>query len=217
VSEEPTAAAGPTGGGRGGATLSRPAILLSATVTAFVAFVVGFALAVGGGDGDGGESVTAAPTTETAEVPDATTSTRAAPTTSPPTTAAPTTTATSTPPTSPSTSPPVAAPPPPPPVTAAPAQLSLRYPSDASNRVVMNRGGTAVLSLTNIGGSISQWLVQTSGAVSVNGVASGTLAPGATVQVLLVADTDVPPVAPQGNLIVSGGAGGSVDVGVLIL
>jgi hypothetical protein len=95
--------------------------------------------------------------------------------------------------------------------------LSLRYPSDASNRVVMNRGGTAVLSLTNLGGSLSQWLVQTSGAVSVNGASSGTLAPGATVQVLLVADTDVPPVAPQGNLIVSGGAGGSVDVGVLIL
>jgi hypothetical protein len=214
VSDEPTAAAGSTGGGR--ATLSRPAILLSATVTAFVAFVVGFGLAVGGGDGDGGDSVAAAPTTATVAAPDATTSSSAPVPTSPTTTAVPTTTATS-PPTLPATTATTAGPPPPPPVTASPAQLSLRYPSDASNRVVMNRGGTAVLSLTNIGGSLSQWLVQTSGAVSVNGASSGTLAPGATVQVLLVADTDVPPVAPQGNLIVSGGAGGSVDVGVLIL
>jgi hypothetical protein len=188
---------------------------VAAGTTAVLAFALGFGLAVTGGDDESPEQAVA-PTTVTVPPSSVTT------VTSTPTTSAPETTAA--PETAPPTEPPTTEPPPTqapvvtePPVTVAPARLVAQYNSDSANRLVMSRGGTASLTLTNVGGSIASWLVQASGYVFIEGVSSGTLQPGQSVTIRLRGAPDVPPVSPQGNLIISGGSDGQQSIAVLVL
>lgn len=192
-------------------------MVVAGSATAVLAFAVGFGLAVGDDGGGAVEQVVAA-TTTTAEAPTTTvTATPPEPTTTeaPPTTAAPPTTEPPTTVESPATPSTVvvAAPP----TTAAPGRLVAQYDHDSADRLVMERGGTASLTLTNVGGSLVSWLVQATGYVYLEGVTSGTLQPGQSVQVRLRGAPDVPPMAPQGHLVVTGGADGQFTIAVLVL
>jgi hypothetical protein len=193
--------------------MNRTVVAVSATVTAVVAFAVGFGFAVGGDD-DGVDEVAVVATTTspaTVTVPPSSTVT-VAPTTTPPTTSPPASTTVVEPPT---TDQPVVVTAPP--VTAAPARLTVQYNRDSADRLVMSTGGTALLTITNVGGSLGQWLVQASGYVYVVGVANGTLQPGQSVQVRLRGAPEVPAISPQGSVTVSGGADGQLTISVLVL
>lgn len=191
-------------------------MLVAGAVTAVVAFVVGFGLARGGDGGGKGEELVAATTTTAAPTTTVTTVTQESTTTEDP----PTTTPTTASPTTVDASPP---PPPPtvvvtePPSTVPPARLVAQYNQDSAERLVMSRGGTALLTLTNVGGSLASWLVQASGYVYLEGVTSGTLQPGQSVSVRLRGAPDVPPMAPQGHVTITGGADGQLTIAVLVL
>lgn len=169
--------------------------------TVVVGFVVGFAL--GGRSGDDGDRVIAADpaqtttsTSTTTTAPTAGPSSTEAPassTTAPPTTVTTATTAevpeTTAPPTSaaPVTSVATTAPPPTtPPPTFAPSRVVVSYATDGRGRLILPRSGSANLVVTNEGGLAQQWLVTGTG-FSVAGPTQGSLAPGQTVTITVVA------------------------------
>jgi hypothetical protein len=199
--------------------MSRTVVIVASAATAIVAFVVGFGLAIGSGDGEGSDVVVAAVATTTSVPPTTETGPTLPPETAPTTEPTETADTTSPPPETTVTSPPSSEAPvvTDPPVTAAPARLAAQYNRDSADRLVMEKGGTAQLTLTNVGGSLGQWLVQASGYVYVDGVSNGTLQPGQSVQVRLRGAPDVPPISPQGTIIVSGGSGGQLTLYVLVL
>lgn len=172
-------------------------LVAGAVATVVVGFVIGFAL--GGRGDDGGDSLTAAApsttatsaptsTTEgstTTEAPASTTTTatpRSTATTAVATTEAPTTTEVVPFPTIPPTLAPTTAAPP----TYAPPRVVVSYATDGSGRLIIPRAGTANLVITNEGGVPQQWLVTGTGFGTV-GATQGSLSPGQTVTVTLVA------------------------------
>lgn len=158
--------------------------------------VVGFAFGFGlarAGRGNGGQA--AAPTTtSTVALRSSTTSEPVTTSTGPATSTSTSTTTTTlvTPSTSTTTAPPstssaptttrevttTTAPP-------APALLLVDYARDASGRLVLPRGGTAAVTISNVGGKRQQWLLAGFGYVSANGVSGGTLEPGVSVTALV--------------------------------
>jgi hypothetical protein len=190
---------------------ARPLRLLvaGAAATIVVGFVVGFAL--GGRSGDGGD-VTAAgsiPTSSSSPTTAAPPSTGgSSSTTSPPassTTTRPSTTSSSAPvavteapPTTSPTSAVVttAAPPPSVATTVAPSRVVVSYGTDGSGRLVIPRSGSASLVITNEGGLAQQWLVTGTGFTTV-GPAQGSVGPGQTTVVTVVAP---PGELPSGEL-----------------
>lgn len=204
-----TASAGPS------PAASRSVRLLAAAgvATVVVGFVVGFALG-GRGPGSTTDTVTAAGSSTSI----ATTSTTAAPPTSEPTstttepapssttrpptteapaptTEAPTTTTIPVPTTVATPSPPTTVPP-----TFAPSRVVVSYGADGSGRLVVPRSGSATLVITNEGGLAQQWLVTGTGFTAV-GATQGTLGPGQTVTVSIVAPREELPLGEVPGII----------------
>ena len=175
-------------------------LVAGAVATIVVGFVVGFALGGRSGDGDddgltAAGSIPTSSTTTTAAPPstDGSSSTTGAPASS--TTTRPSTTSstepvavTEAPPTTtPATSAVVTtAPPPPVATTFAPSRVIVSYSTDGSGRLVIPRSGSASLVITNEGGLAQQWLVTGTGFTTV-GASQGSLGPGQTTVVTLVA------------------------------
>jgi hypothetical protein len=168
-------------------------VLVAAGVaTVVLGFVVGFA--IGGRSGDGADTLTAASTvpptpapSSTATTPapsstqttssttSSTTTTEAPTTTTAPTTVAPTTAVDTT-----------AAPPTTPAPTFAPSRVVVSYATDGGGRLILPRSGSANLVITNEGGLAQQWLVTGTGFTTA-GASQGTLAPGQTTTITVVA------------------------------
>jgi len=184
-------------------------LVAGAVATVVVGFVVGFALG-GRGPAESGDSVTAADTSTSIS----TTTTGAPATSGPPTTAAPSTTSpptteapvstTEAPPTTVATVPPTVATPVPTPTTVpstfVPSRVVVSYAADGSGRLVLPRSGSATLVITNEGGLAQQWLVTGTGFTTA-GATQGSLAPGATVTVTIVAPREELPLGAVSGII----------------
>jgi hypothetical protein len=162
----------------------------AAATTAFLAFMIGFGLAVV----DSGPDERATVTTPPVQATDPTSTTSSSSTTSstiaiapPPTVQAPVTTLSTTPPTTQATVTTVATTAP-----ATPAFVTVDYPRDSSGRLQIRQGGTASLTITNSGGQIGSWFVQTVDLVFVTGPTSGTVPAGGQTRVTLRAAPEVP-------------------------
>lgn len=187
-------------------------LVAGGVATVVIGFVVGFLLG-GRGPGPSTDTVTAAgsstsiatttssttapstsaPTT-TEPAPSSTTgpSTTAAPV---PTTEAPTTTSVVVPTTVVTLPPPTTVAP-----TFAPSRVVVSYGADASGRLVVPRTGSATLVITNEGGLAQQWLVTGTGFTTI-GATQGTLGPGQTVTVSIVAPLEELPLGEVPGII----------------
>jgi hypothetical protein len=190
-------------------------LVVGAVATVVIGFVVGFAL--GGRSGDDALTAsapvsstttlappTSASTTTTTDTSASSTTSSSPPTstTTVPTTVAPTTTAPTTVVAPTSTTPVTVAVPTTVATTVAPSRVVVSHATDGSGRLIIPRHGSANLVITNQGGLAQQWLVTGTGFTTV-GASQGTLGPGQTVTVTLV--------APPGEL-PSGEINGTVSV-----
>jgi hypothetical protein len=80
----------------------------------------------------------------------------------------------------------------------------------------MSPGSSVQLTIRNQGGSIGQWLLQTTGFVRAAGVTTGTLAPGASMRVTIRAAPEVGPSAPQGTVRLTISGQGLLEIPVYI-
>jgi hypothetical protein len=97
-----------------------------------------------------------------------------------------------------------------------PAQLTVTYPRDAQDRMVLFAGGSSAVSIYNSGGQPGNYAVSVSGDVAVVGASSGAVQPGQVVSVNIRAGdgTDGPP--PHGFITVGSSQGTIVTIPVHI-
>jgi hypothetical protein len=69
--------------------------------------------------------------------------------------------------------------------TPAPPRVQVFYATDAAGRLVVPRGGSAVITIANSGGLASQWLVTGAGFTTGGGPTQGTLEPGQSATVVI--------------------------------
>lgn len=94
-----------------------------------------------------------------------------------------------------------------------PANLSVVYPHNSAGDMTLLEGSTAAVVVNNSGGQPGSYSVGASGAVTLGSGASGTVPPGGSAQVAIVANTGVTGGGPHATVTVSIGAEAlSIDV-----
>lgn len=191
----------------GAVSSSKVWILVAAVIG--VCFAVGLMLALRPGDGS---SITEQIASD--DVVEIRVTTSAPATTAPATTEAPRPTEVpSTPPPTTSATVAAAAPLPPAPTPApaptsppAPANLTVVYPHNSAGHMTLLEGSTAAVVINNSGGQPGPYSVGASGEVTLGSGTSGTVPPGGSVQVAIVANTGVTGDPPHATITVSVGA-----------